>query len=140
MWASGKDKGLRCIYLFPGSSGVPYTNYCMCNLCAACAASFLTFLCEQEQNRKKKHSSGSKETLRDQCTGACIYLDISCEFKNRGNRNYKSFREYEAGSERGYPFQSRPGRTDTAGDCRAISGGISGIFRQEYGGKASGRS
>ena len=79
--ASGKDKGLRCIYLFPGSSGVPYTNYCMCNLCAACAASFLTFLCEQEQNRKKKHSSGSKETLRDQCTGACIYLDISCEFK-----------------------------------------------------------
>ena len=92
VWASGKDKRLRCIYLFPGKSGVHYTKYCMCDLCAACTASFLTLSGEQEQNRKEKHPSGSEETSRDQCTGACIYLYFSCEFKNRGNRNHKIFR------------------------------------------------
>ena len=96
----------------------------MCDLCAACTASFLTLPGEQEQNRKEKHPSGSEKTSGDQCTGACIFLYFSCESKNRGDRNRKIFRKYEAGSERGYIFQSASGRTYKAGDCRAISGGI----------------
>ena len=52
----------------------------------------------------------------------------------------KIFKEYEAGSERGYSFQSAPGRTDTAGYYRAISGEISWIYQYEYGDTASGRT
>ena len=47
-----KIKDYDAYIFFPGSSGVPYTNYCMCNLCAACTASFLTFLCEQGRTEK----------------------------------------------------------------------------------------
>ena len=103
-------------------------------------ASFLSLSGEQEQNRKEKYPSGSEETSCDQCTWPCIFFNFSCEYKNRGNRNCKIFKEYEAGSERGYSFQSTPGRTDTAGYCRAISGDISGIYQYEYGDKASGRT
>ena len=93
----------------------------------------------QEQNRKEKYPSGPEKTSGDQCTGSCIFLYFSCESKNRGNRNPEIFRKYEAGSERGYTFQSASGRTYKAGDCRAISEGILGICRYKYSGKASGR-
>lgn len=71
----------------------------LCNLCAACTASFFSLSSEQKQNRKKKYPSGSEETSSDQCTGSCIFLYFSCEFKNRGNRSCKIFKLYEAGSE-----------------------------------------
>lgn len=61
---------------------------------------FFSLSSEQKQNRKKKYPSGSEETSSDQCTGSCIFLYFSCEFKNRGNRSRKIFKLYEAGSER----------------------------------------
>ena len=97
----------------------------MCDVCVTCLTSFLSLLGEQEQNRKEKYPSRSEETSCDQCTWPCIFFNFSCEYKNRENRNCKIFKEYEAGSERGYSFQSAPGRTDTAGYYRAISGEIS---------------
>ena len=112
----------------------------MYDLCAACTASFFTLLGEQEQNRKEKYPSGSEKTSRDRCTWSCIFLDFSCEYKDRGNRDRKSFKEHEAGPERGYAFQSTPGRAYKAGYCRAISEGISGIYQYEYCGKASGET
>ena len=127
-------------YIFFRKSGVHHTKYYMCDLCAACTASFLTLSGEQEQNRKEKYPSGPEKTSGDQCTGACICLYFSCESKNRGNRNPEIFRKYEAGSEWGYAFQSASGRTYKAGDCRAISEGILGICRYKYSGKTSGRT
>lgn len=62
---SDSDQRLRCIYLFPGKSGVHHTKYYMCDLCAACAASFLTLPSEQEQNRKEKYPSGPEKTSGD---------------------------------------------------------------------------
>lgn len=91
---------------FSGKPGLHHTKYCMCDVCVTCLTSFLSLLGEQEQNRKEKYPSRSEETSCDQCTWPCIFFYFSCEYKNRENRNCKIFKEYEAGSERGYSFQS----------------------------------
>ena len=111
-------------YIFFPESQVYITRNIVCVIYVLLAL-LLFSLYWVSRNRKEKYPSRSEETSCDQCTWPCIFFYFSCEYKNRENRNCKIFKEYEAGSERGYSFQSTPGRTDTAGYYRAISGEIS---------------
>ena len=122
-----KIKDYDAYIFFPGKPGLHHTKYCMCDLCVTYLTSFLSLLGEQEQNRKEKRSIlQDQKRLRVINALGHAYSSISLvNIKNRENRNCKIFKEYEAGSEREYSFQSAPGRTDTAGYYRAISGEIS---------------
>ena len=111
-------------YIFFPESQVYITRNIVCVIYVLLAL-LLFSLYWVSRNRKEKYPSRSEETSCDQCTWPCIFFYFSCEYKNRENRNCKIFKEYETGSERGYSFQSAPGRTDTAGYYRAISGEIS---------------
>ena len=126
-------------YIFFPESQVYITRNIICVIYVLLAL-LLFLLYRVNRSRTEKYPSGPEKTSGDQCTGACICLYLSCESKNRGNRNPEIFRKYEARSERGYAFQSASGRTYKAGDCRAISEGILGICRYKYGGKTSGRT
>ena len=101
-------------YIFFPESQVYITRNIICVIYVLLALLlFLLYRVSRSRTEKRSILQDQKRTSGDQCTGACIFLYLSCESKNRGNRNPEIFREYEAGSERGYAFQSAPGRTDT---------------------------
>ena len=92
----------------------------MCDLCVTYLTSFLSLLGEQEQNRKEKRSIlQDQKRLRVINALGHAYSSISLvNIKTEKIEIVKSSRNMK-------PDQSAPGRTDTAGYYRAISGEIS---------------
>ena len=88
-----KIKDYDAYIFFPKYQVYITRNTVMCDLCAACTTSFFTYRVSRSRTEKKKHSAGSEETSRDQCTWSCIFLYFSCEYKNRGNRNRKKLQK-----------------------------------------------